>query len=318
MPTREIEVSVETDAGSLVPADDEALRLVVDKKNTAAELTAQGLIDTTPSEGDSVTASLMGKEIFAGTIADPNEQGDGRTKITAFDAVRELKKNSLTQTFESAQIEQIAVAACQAAGIDYSIDLPDQTTSAEYSDKRCDEIVDKMADIGSAIWFVDAGGLFTVTQDVASVTDRHQLEYVLDHSAGAATPPYQSVRVQGASPTSEGSSGRSGGRSSSHMISSGAITATAGGGDPTYEYKDNDIRTEQQAQNVADSVLRKLKSQQKSGWIKIVGDASIRPYDTVTMPDHIGGTQYLVAGVKHLVGVKNGFTTKITVGAPIV
>lgn len=318
MPTREVTTTINTDAGEILPADDECVRLVVDKKNTAAQLTVKGLIETTPSEGSEVTASLMEEEVFTGTVADPNEMGDGRTKIKAFDGVRDLKKNSLTQTFESAQIEQIAVAAAQAAGLDYVIDLPDETTSAEYSDKRCDEIIEKMADIGSAIWFVDAGGLLTVTQDVAAETDRHQLEYVLDHSAGAATPPYQSVRVEGASPTSEGGEGRSGGRSSSHLISSGVITATAGEGEPTYRYKDNDIRTEQQAQNVADSVLRKLKSQQKSGWIKIVGDASIRPYDTVTMPDHLGGAQYLVAGVEHTLGVKSGFKTKMRVGAPIV
>jgi hypothetical protein len=318
MPTREVTTTIDTDAGEILPADDECVRLVVDKKNTAAQLTVKGLIDTTPSEGSEVTASLMGEDVFTGTIADPNEMGDGRTKIKAFDGVRDLKKNSLTQTFESAQIEQIAVAAAEAAGLDYTIDLPSETTSAEYSDKRCDEIIEKMADIGSAIWFVDASGLLTVTQDVAAETDRHQLEYVLDHSTGAATPPYQSVRVEGASPTSEGGEGRSGGRESSHLISSGVITATAGEGDPTYRYKDNDIRTEQQAQNVADSVLRKLKSQQKSGWIKIVGDASIRPYDTVTMPDHLGGAQFLVAGVEHTLGVKSGFKTKIRVGAPIV
>lgn len=318
MPTREIDVSISTDAGEILPADDECVRLVVDKKNTAAQLTVKGLIDTTPAEGDGVTASLMSEEIFSGTIADPNEMGDGRTKVTAFDAVRDLKKNSLTQTFDQAQIEQIAATACQAAGIDYVIDLPDETTSAEYSDKRCDEIVDKMADIGQAVWVVEPDRGLVVTQDVASITESHELEYILDHSAGAATPPYQSVRVQGASPTSEGGSGRSGGRSSSHLISSSAITATAGEGEPTYQYKDNDIRTQQQAQNVADSVLRKLKSQQKSGWIKIVGDAAITPYDTVTMPDQLGGTQYLVAGVEHTLGVKDGFKTKLTVGAPIV
>lgn len=318
MPAREITTEITTDSGAMLPADDECVRLVVDKQNTAAELAVKGLIDTTPAEGSSVTASLMGETVFAGTVADANEMGDGRTKITAFDVVRDLKKNSLTQTFDSAQIEQIAVAACQAAGIDYSIDLPNETTSAEYSDKRCDEIVDKMADIGRAVWVVEPDRGLVVTQDVASITESHELEYVLDHSAGAATPPYQSVRVQGASPTSEGGSGRSGGRSSSHLISSSAITATAGEGEPTYQYKDNDIRTQQQAQNVADSVLRKLKSQQKSGWIKIVGDASITPYDTVTMPDSLGGTQYLVAGVEHTLGVKDGFKTKLTVGAPIV
>jgi len=317
MPTRQITAAVETPVGTLVPADDEALRVTVDRRNTAAELTAKGLIDTIPAEGVSVQASVMGEQISTGTATDTQETGDGRISITAFDAARDLKRATLSQSYTQASLTTIAEDACQQAGIDYDLDLPRETTSAEYTDKRCDVVLQKMADLGKAVWVVDPGGAVVVTQDVGSLSTDHQLEYVLDHSAGKATPAYQSVRIYGSSPASAGASGRSGGRSAMHLLSSSPITATAGDGEPVYTHTDDDIRTQQQAQNVADRVLQKLQAQRKGGWIDIVGEPTIRPYDTVTMPSHLGGESYLVSGVTHRLSADKGYTTRISCGGLI-
>lgn len=317
MPTRTISATISTDVGELAPAGDEALILQVDRKNTAAELTAQGLIDRPPEEGTRLEALVLNEPVFAGTTTDPQTTGDGRTKLRAFDAARDLKRASLSQTFQEARIDTIAEVACEKAGVEYTIDLPAEVTSAEYSETRCDTVVQKMADMGKAVWFVDPSGTVRITQSIGQVTTDHQLEYVIDTSAGKATPAYQSVRVYGSSPASVGAPGRAGGRSAIHLLASSPLTATAGEGEPVYTYEDDDIRTQQQAQNVADSIYQKLQAQQKSGWVDVVGDAAIRPYDTITLPDHLGGEQYLVTGVRHQLGIDNGFTTRVTCGGLI-
>lgn len=317
MPTRQVTAAVETPVGTLVPADDEAMRLTVDRRNTAAELTAKGLIDTAPAEDVPVQASIMDAQVFAGTATDTQATGDGRVSLTAFDAARDLKRATLSQSYNQASIATIAEDACQQAGVEYDLDLPRETTSAEYTDKRCDVVLQKMADLGKAVWVVDPQGTVVVTQEVGELSTDHELEYVLDHSTGTATPAYQSVRVYGSSPASAGASNRSGGQSAMHLLSSAPITATAGDGEPTYTYTDDDIRTQQQAQNVADRVLQKLQAQRKGGWTDIVGDPTIRPYDTVTMPGHLGGESYLVSGVTHRLSAGNGYTTRISCGGLI-
>jgi len=317
MPAREITATVSTAAGELTLAGDEALELTVDRQNTAAQLTAQGLLDQPPESGTRLEASLLGEPIFAGTLTDPQTTGDGRTKLQAYDAARDLKQATLTQTFDEARIGSIAAAAFAQARVGYDLGLPEERTSAEYTDKRCDVIVQKMADMGNAVWVVDPTGTIQITQDIGALTTEHELESVIDTSAGKATPAYQSVRVYGSSPASAGASDRVGGQSAMHLLASAPVSATAGEGEPTYTYTDDDIRTEQQAQNVADRIQQELQAQQQGGWIDIVGDPTIRPYDTVTLPESLGGAQYLVSGVRHRLGISNGFTTRIRCGGVI-
>ena len=307
MPVERVDVSVDADVD--IAATELTHR--VDIQNTAAELSLTGVADTAPSEGSPVAVEVNGEQVFEGSITDPQDKRTGVVGVTAYDAARDLKRASLTQSFDRASIGQITAAACQVAGVTPSLTLPRLRTSAEYTDKRCDEVLGKMADMGGAIWFVDAENTVTVTTDVAAVTEDHQLEYVLDASAGKSTPAYQSVRVYGASPASRK------GQSSMHLVSSEPVVANAGSGEPEYTYEDDDIRTVQQAQNVADALLTKLQTQQKGGWIEIVGNASIRPYDTVTMPEHLGGEQYLVTGVKHQLNNDDGFITRLSCGGLI-
>ncbi len=319
MPTREITATVATAAGELTLAGDEALELTVDRQNTAAELTAQGLIDDAPDSDTELEVSILDERVFTGTLTDPQTTGDGRTKLRAYDAARDLKRATLTMTFEKADISSIVKAACEEAGVKYEIDLPSAFTSAEYTDDRCDAIVQKIADMGQAVWVVDPTNTVRVIQqsNLGSLTTEHQLESVIDTSAGKATPAYQSVHIYGSSPASAGASDRAGGRSAMHLIASAPVSATAGEGDPTYTYIDDDIRTEEQAQNVADRLYQELQAQQQGGWIDIVGDPAIRPYDTVTLPESLGGAQYLVSGVRHRLGIDNGFTTRIQCGGVI-
>jgi len=317
MPAREITATVSTAAGELTLAGDEALELTVDRQNTAAELTAQGLIDETPDSDTELEVSILDERVFTGTLTDPQTTGDGRTKLRAYDAARELKQATLTQTFEEARLNSIAAAAFAQAGVEYDLALDESRTSAEYSDKRCDKIVQKVADLGKGVWIVDPTNTVQITDDIGALTTEHQLESVIDTSAGKATPAYQSVHIYGSSPASAGAGNRTGGRRAMHLLASAPVSATAGEGDPTYTYIDDDIRTEEQAQNVADRLYQELQAQQQGGWIDIVGDPTIRPYDTVTLPESLGGAQYLVSGVRHRLGIGNGFTTRIQCGGVI-
>lgn len=317
MPAREITATVTTAAGEFALAGDEALEITVDRQNTAAQLTAQGLIDEAPDSDTELEVSILGERVFTGSLTDPQTAGDGRTTLKAYDAARDLKRATLTQTFEEARLNSIAAAAFASARVDYNLDLDESRTSAEYTDERCDKIVQKVADLGKGVWVVDPTNTIQITDDIGQLSTSHQLESVIDVSAGKATSAYQSVQVWGASPASAGAGDRTGGRQAMHLLASEPVSASVGIDDPTYTYVDDDIRTEEQAQNVADRIYLELKTQQKGGWIDIVGDPTIRPYDTVQLPEQLGGETYLVSGVTHRLGVDNGFTTRIECGGLI-
>jgi hypothetical protein len=43
----------------------------------------------------------------------------------------------------------------------------------------------------------------------------------------------------------------------------------------------------------------------------------VRPFDTVEMPDHLGGEEYLARGVTHTIDSRNGFVSRIELGGLI-
>jgi len=282
-----------------------------DRYNTAGKLKTTILADVEIPDDVPMELTLRGDPLFSGTIRIAHEGVTDRVRLEAYDAAADLKRNNLTASYDRASIETIAEDALDKAGVAGAFDLPTIRVSPEFDGKRCDKVLEKVARWGDAAWFVDARNVVNVTASIASATNSYQLEWVKDASPGKRTPAYQSVRVTGSSAVSRRGLGYR------YLISSRPIVATAGSGSPVYEYHDNDIQTKEQAQNVADQILKKLKEQQKGGWVETVGHEEIRPFDTVELPAHLGGEEYLVRGVEQTIDSRNGFVTRLELGGLI-
>ena len=283
----------------------------VDRYNTSAELEVDILADTPPAEERAVTCSIQGETVFTGTVT-KSEQRTEFVHLIANDVVHDLKRATLTQSFTEADIATVAEAALGQASINArqtaAIDLPAATTSAEFSEERCDKVLEDVSDWGNAVWGVDATNTVYLTASIDERTTRHDLEYIIDAAPGERTMPYQSVRVEGASPASRK------GRSSMHLVASESISATAGEGDPQFSHQDSRIKTTAMAENAAQAIHTELQRQRGTGTITTVGNPLIQPYDTVSPPDHIAADEYLVSGVQHRITSRDGFRTTIQCG----
>ncbi|SEO71794.1 hypothetical protein SAMN05216388_101793 [Halorientalis persicus] len=241
--------------------------------------------------------------------------GGGNDTDLVFDEIADDSIDNLQQAKED----------LQAAASDSQTTSQQSTTSASVNGEDAIALLTRAATNANAIWFVDTGGtLQWITypgQSAAQIppsTTLHELQYVLDASAGKRAPPYQRVVVTGSSPSSQSTDGdKPGGQGASHMLTREPVRAVAGSGEPTYHYADRDIRTDQQAQQAATKILGEFQSQQAGGWIDIVGDPTIRPLDIVQLPDHLGGERYLVSGVTHELAPDIGYETRIECGGLI-
>lgn len=309
--THRIVLGGETPDGSTSP---DGLTYDIDRFNTSAELEADIHADTPPPEGQSVTCSLQGETFFTGTVT-TSEKRAGFVHIIANDIVHTLKRATLTQSFTQANIATIAEAALEQASVNArttaAIDLPAETTSAEFSEERCDKVIEDVSDWGNAVWGVDTANSVYLTQSIGERTTRHELEYVVDAAPGERTMPYQSVRVEGASPASRK------GRQSMHLVASESVRATAGDGEPQFTHQDSRIKTKAMAENAAEAILTELKRQRGTGTITVAGDPSIRPYDTVSPFDTIDTGEYLVSGIRHRITSQDGFRTTIQCGGVV-
>jgi len=282
-----------------------------DRFNTAGELEVSILAESTPPEDAEVSCSIRGESIFTGTITKAERRAGGYVHLIANDVVHDLKRATLSQSFQEADIQDIATAALDAVGASYSVDLPDETTSGEFSDERCDKIIEKCSDWGHAVWTVTEQNVLQLTQTVSAISSAYDLEHVIDAAPGERAMPYQSVQVEGTSPASRR------GRPSMHLISSGSVVATVGEGDPTFRHQDSRIKTQSMADNAAQAIYDELQRQQATGPITLAGDARIRPYDTVTLPEHIDSGECLVSSVQHRLTARDGFRTTIQCGGVV-
>ncbi|GGM64162.1 hypothetical protein J2752_000466 [Halarchaeum rubridurum] len=284
------------------------LTLTQDRWNTSAELEVSLLQDTKPETGSRITCSVTGERIFTGTISSA-ESRSGWYHVIAHDPIYELKRTTLTQSFQQATLVDIAARALEEAGVDdVSISLPVERTSVEFTGTRCDRVLEKVATWGGGVWYVAADGTVHVTTTIAEMSTAHDESAVVDAAPGDRSMPYQSVRVTGASPASQK------GADAMCLISSESLVATAGDGTPRFDYHDDGIRTQAMAENAAQSILEELKRQRATGSITLPGRASIRPFDTLSVPDAIDTQTYLVSGITHRLTSQDGFRTTVTCG----
>lgn len=327
-----------------------------DRYNAASSLQVEGiahagdeLVSGFP-ESESLEVGLLCEInetlIGAGTLSESIVNEDGIWEGSSFGAARKLQQNTITRpkggTFVDV-IRDIFRAADIPRGLnDPNIDgIPqyvihidpdvEESLGTEnrplelvhyhgdpgFQQEKCVDALDKILRDINWQWWVSAGNVVHVAPNLPS--EEHDLQYVLDTSAGKQTPPFQQVEVIGDNtPGADDPAAAPGGASNEYLICKDSpIRATAGDGKPIYTYSDETITTESQARAAAESIMEELLRQQQGGTITIVGNENIRPLDVVTLPDLLGGESYLVSSVTHDVSNDNGFTTEIGCGGLI-
>lgn len=181
------------------------------------------------------------------------------------------------------------------------------------------DALDRAAAASHSDWWFDRFGQFHFGPRRPNVDIyAYSLEYITDASDGKTTPPYQSVRVIGDGVVSEE------GWSKSSLIREDPVTSTLTVNreqgklaEPTFVYRNNEINTQQEADNVANKLIQNLIEQSGNGSVTVVGFPEIRPSDAIEMPNTerqpMGGARYGVGEVRHILNAQNGFVTKISV-----
>lgn len=299
--------------GGSTPQDSESLetglRVETGVYNKAAVASVTILGDL--AEGDELPIEIRGERVFTGTVKKPQNGVGDRQRLKAFDAIYELKNATVSKQYDTVPAGRVIQDTVGSVGVDVSIETESETAiSPTFKETAVDAVVEKAAKLSNSVWYVDASNTLVFT-DPSAVGDRRRVEKIRDASPGKRTPAYQSVRVVGNSPASRR------GKEFDSLVASEPIVATAGDGDPTFEYEDDDINSKKQAQNVADSILTRLKRQQKGGFVDVVGRNDVRPFDVVELPESFGGESYQVSTVKHTITKSDGWKTKIGLGGLI-
>lgn len=328
MPVQEITASVTAAGVEIRPQ-----RIVAERSQhvEAGKVTVTGVPAGPIPDTGTIRLSVNDELVFTGTIDEVDDTKHGSVVVDAYDAYRPLQLTTVQQEFVQAPIRQVVRETCQRAGVDVNINLDQQpirpttlelagaAVSSNFDIQRLNsvltmsvnsqpasKILTRAGYLADAGWYVDATNTVQFTRR-PNRTD-HTVQYLLDASAGKRSPAYESVLVIGASPTS------SQGQQRSHMYTRVPPAAIAGSGSPQYQYRDQAIRTEQQAANVANAILKRFERQQRSGHVTVVGKPTITPWDTITMPEDEGGETYFVSGVKHTLDGSNGYETRVECG----
>lgn len=276
-----------------------------------------------PESGQIIRVNINSVRAYTGWIDEVKPQGDGSHQVVAFDLVKKLLRTQISHTFNDAPLETIARTTLEqipeADAPIGGIDLPNITASPEYTNTPATSVLDQVAKWGNVLWWADHFDNVHISEPDSKLFELGPGFVKPNSTAGEGGPPYERVVVRGRSAASQSSAqDRRGGHQASHMESRNPITATAGQGEPVYNYESRQIRTQQQAQNVADAILNEFRRQRASGKVTVVGEGiPIRPLDAIQVPAALGGIRYLVSSIKHTFSNDDGLISEVSVGGYI-
>jgi hypothetical protein len=308
---------------SFVLVDDEELRATKIKVETnryssAARAEIIGLSqDIVPNEGEEIVVSINGIVVFTGEITKVNPKGDGEVKIVAFDAIKKLKKTSISQTFDQAELKDVARYVADQADVDLITNF--NTTcpvSPVFNRTSAVKVINQLCRWGDVYWWVNEYNELIISELNPGVFQLGEELIEDDPEASTKEIPYQSVVVYGGGSASKSiQSNEIGGAEAYHTLAKYPIKAEAGQGEPTYTYRSEQILTQRQADNVAQAILHEFQMQRAEGTVGVVGEgAQIRPFDVLEMPDSLNNERYLVSGVKHTFSNDEGFISDVNCG----
>jgi hypothetical protein len=292
--------------------------VVVERQQTNKTGSGKVTILDDAEAGDELRINLTGNRVFTGTVRKTEDSVGDRTRLTAFDALHDLKRTPISETFDAETADSALQTVADKAGVELDfrrsgepITAPfGSTISTSFKDVPADAVVEKLTKLAGKVWYINVDNVLVVTE-ASLVGESRELDRLIEASAGKRSPAYQSVEVTGSTPVSRR------GRGSRHLIASQPVIATAGSGEPVFRFVDDDINSQRQAQNVADTLFRRLQKQQRGGFVVVLARSDIRPFDRVVMPPRRGGEEYLVEAVKHTVDDKTGYLTRLELGGLI-
>lgn len=278
--------------------------------NKAGQCDVTVLADSQPPEDVEMRVSIRDTTLFVGTVRNVQHGVGRRYRVTGFDVIADLKRTEVERDYDQQKVQTIAILAVSAAGGVSSIPQFGVRASPHFKGVGADKVLEKCAKWANAAWWVteDNRVQMVAEDDIASERTEHRLEHVRDASPGKRTPAYQKVRVFGSSAVSRR------GRKFRYVTSSEPVIATAGSGTPVFNYRDSNIQTQKMAENVAKKLKNRLTRQQKGGFVEVIGQPQIRPFDSVVMPQTYGGDKYLVSEATHTIDVNDGYVTRLTLG----
>jgi hypothetical protein len=294
---------------------------IVDLPSKNAAGVAKVTLLTDAPTGATLTIRVNDTLIFTGTI-EKSEPGIGdRRRVTAFDAVHQLKQTFLSVTFDNAEPGRAIAEVVRQTDVDVAFEPPPERPgriAQSFNDSRADVIIDELTKKTDAVTRVTPDGTLLIARPNQLQRTEHSLSGVIDVTAGARRQQYASVQVVGNTSISDSENDVGGElRQQRHLISAQPIIAEAGDGQPAFLFKDNSIQTQSQANNVAKQLFRRLRKQQQGGQATVVGRPEIRPLDRVTIPESQGGGTFLVSNIEHTISATDGFQSRLSLGGTI-
>ena len=247
----------------------------------------------------SVKQDEKGGIIPSSGMNDQSKTGDIGITLVAFDELRYLGQNTHTNSYDGAPVSEIVSDVFSSAGVSGDVRLQyDPELTVDYKNQKCRYLLAKLADRVRGVYRVNprSSGNRIIFTDAPEV-ERHRIGGILGISEGLQKPPYDGVRVIGGP-----ESGGEGDGPPPEAMSQDPVTAEAGDtsdDDRVYTHRDSTITSEPGARRLADALLDEFVRQQRKGEIKLVGNAPIQPFDTVTTPPSLGGREYAVSTVEH-------------------
>jgi hypothetical protein len=261
-----------------------------------------------------------------------NKKGDIGVNLVAFNELRYLRQQSITQSYRNARLSKIVNDIYDAANISGEVRLNhDPRLSPNYQNQQCRLLLTQLAHSVRGVFRVNArgsGNRIVFTDNPRLI--RHNIGGVLKMNTGLQTAPYDGVVFTGGIPASAGGGGTGGdgGGPPPQSFTQNPIRATAGDTGPNarvYRTKNTTVHTQLVADMRANSFLDEFKRQQRQGKIVLAGNAAIQPFDTVTLPPSLGGNEFAVSRVEHTLSTgsagagtgETGFRTTVWVNGVI-
>jgi len=297
-----------------------------------------------PTIRDYASLDIDGRRVFTGNVYDASEvekksrDSTGKFKVKLMNDLHKAKNTELSLSVtEPTPLSEVVQQVCSEAGVVCTTDLtwrpddPSQTASdwtigPDFSDKTAAEALDKLAEWANADWFVNN---YNVIEFGLPDAEIKTVEYIKSESEfGPVEPPYRGVRVVPNGAISELSNSQAYGLIGYAPTSpKRALDFNEETGvweiddfytnDPTYVHNDEQVKTYETAEAVAEKFARELLRQVDGGKIVIVGDATIDERDVIELPDFLQNRQYFVGEIKHKINDSDGFVTELNLESAV-
>jgi hypothetical protein len=256
----------------------------------------------------------------------PSKSTPGKSQISATDLVdaiieaSPLDESNVVTNFDrrpGVKIGETPEGEAIYGGIDNELTFSEQEVSARKALNKIEEST------RSTWWFDREGVLHIGAPEPGNPIETWNIRFIKETSAGLSTPAWQSVRVIGSGVASNEGWNKSNLNSTELLIKDKTIEYETGIPtedlpEPVFTYRNLEIQTEAEANDVADKLIDKIREQEAEGKVTVVGFPEIRPLDAIEMPNEqpqpMGGNRYSVVKVVHKINGSDGFVTDIHVG----